>query len=213
MANLSQYIDFSIVLDKSGDTPVITLTDPNNYPAPVYLYMTGIFTITQPDGISITGSFTDPDIYFSLTGLVTASKELRLTYNDLFQKGTYTFTYTVRCTGYTDTTLTKTFSLKYDTPTVSITDLNDVFTPSLKQLDETIYTQPNFPNVTVTRAWNADVKYTGATTGNVTGTAALFDMNIGSATDTGVLTASSPPALLLNDNEYFLLNDNEILFL
>lgn len=176
MANLSTYIDFSIVFDKSVDTPVIRLTDPNNYPAGVGIYLSGIFTIRQPDGITVTGSFTTPDIYWSGSGLVVAEKELRLSTTLAIQKGTYSFTYTVRCIGYTDTTLTKTFNLIYDTPIVSITDLNDVFTPSLKQLDETVYTQPFFPSVSVTRSWSADIKYAGASVANVTGTAALFDM-------------------------------------
>lgn len=183
MANLSAYIDFSIEFDKSVDTPVMRLTDPNNYPAPVYLYMTGYFTITQPDGVTVTGSFTDPDIYWSSAGvtpaLVVAEKELRLASDLTIQKGTYTFTYTVRCTGYTDTTLTKTFVLIYDTPTVAITNLNDEFTPSLKQQDDTIYTQPNFPTVTVTRAWTANIKYAGSTAQVVTGTVKLFNMAFG----------------------------------
>lgn len=183
MANLAAYIDFSIEFDKSVTTPVMRLTDPNNYPAPVYLYMTGIFTITQPDGVTITGSFTSPDIYWSSAGitpgLVVAEKELRLSTSLAIQKGTYTFVYTVRCTGYTDTVLTKTFSLIYDTPTISITDLTDVFTPSLKQLDSTIYTQPNFPVVSVVRSWSADIRYVGTSAVTITGSLATFNMSYG----------------------------------
>lgn len=176
MADLSAYIDFSVKLDKSGSTPVIKLTDPNNYPSPIGLYLTGIFSITQPDGISIDGSFTSPDIYSSGGFLTVASKELRLATDDSFQNGLYTLTYTIKVTGYTDTVKTKTFLLSYTQATIVISDLTDVFTPSLQEVDSTIYSQSGFTLSSVTRSWNADIKYVSSTVQTITGTSILFDM-------------------------------------
>lgn len=176
MANLDSYIDFSIVLDKSVTTPVIRLTDPNNYPVGIGVYINGVFSITQPDGITVTGNFTSPDIYWSGSALVVASKELRLATDGNFQNGLYTITYVVKCTGYTDTILTKTFTLTYTPKTLLITDLTDVFTPSLEQLDSTQYAQDGFDTPTITRAWSASINYVGSIVRTVTGTAALFDM-------------------------------------
>lgn len=176
MANLQSYIDFSIKFDKSVSTPVIRLTDPNLYPVGIGVYVTGIFSIKQPDGITITGSFTSPDIYWSSSGFVVAEKELRLATDGSLQNGTYVFTYTVRCTGYDDTILVKTFVLNYATPSVLITDLTDVFTPALQQLDSTVYSQANFTAGTPTRAWIADILYVGSVVQSVTGTAIMFDM-------------------------------------
>lgn len=176
MANLQSYIDFSIQLDKSISVPVIRLTDPNNYPVGIGVYVTGIFSIKQPDGITITGNFSDPDIYWDGSGFVVAAKELRLATDGGLQNGTYVFTYTIRCTGYSDTILVKTFVLNYATPSVLITDLTDVFTPALQQLDSTVYSQPNFTAGTPTRAWTADILYVGSLVKTVTGTAIMFDM-------------------------------------
>lgn len=173
MADLSAYIAFSVKLDKSGTTPVITLTDPNNYPAGVNIYVTGVFSITQPDGINITGSFTSPDTYYPFAPV---NKELRLASDGSFQTGVYSITYTIQCIGYSPTVSTKTFTLAYTTPTLSIQDLTDVFTPSLEQLDITDYLQDGFNTPTVVRAWQAYLDYAGTSIGSVTSSTILFDM-------------------------------------
>lgn len=177
MADLSAYIDFSIIIDRSDvDNPVIRITDPNDYPAPIGIYLEGVLSITQPDGISIDGDFEDPDIYWDGSELVTAVKELRLSDDDTIQNGIYTITYTVAATGYSNTVLTKTVDLTYDPVTQVITDLVDVFTPSLKELDATIYTLDGFNTPTITRTWTAVIKYIGTSIATITGTTALFDM-------------------------------------
>ena len=176
MADLSAYIDFSVALDKSGVTPVMYLTDPDNYPDGVKQYVTGVFSITQPDGINITGSFTSPDVSWDGSELTTASKELRLATDDSFQNGLYTIVYTVQCTGYSPTVLTKIFTLTYTAATLNITDLTDVFTPSLEQLDSTIYLQDGFATPTVTREWDATIDFAGTSIGTKVGLAILFDM-------------------------------------
>jgi hypothetical protein len=133
VADLSAYIDFSVQLDKSVDPALVRLTDPDNYPAGVGIYIRGVFSVTQPDGISVDGNFTSPDVYSSGGQLVVATKELRLASDGVaLQNGLYTITYTVQCTGYTDTVLTKAFTLDYASPSVIITPLKDVFTPQIQ---------------------------------------------------------------------------------
>ncbi len=173
MADLSAYIDFSVQLDKSVTTPVIRLTDTGTYPAGVTPYITGVFSVTQPDGISVTGTFTSPDIS---GGGGTATKELRLSTTDTIQNGIYSITYTIDCIGYDTTILTKTFTIAYTAPTVIITILNDVFTPQIQAVDGSIYAQAGFTTTSTTRAWSADIKYVSTTVQTVTGTALLFDM-------------------------------------
>lgn len=217
MADLSAYIDFSVQLDKPIATPastsVIRLTDPNNYPSPVPLYMKGVFSITQPDGITITGSFATPDISWNGSALSVAQKELRLTVDDLFQNGLYIFTYVVSCVGYDDTVLTKTYDLSYSPVALNITDLFDVFTPSLTQIDSTNYLQDGFDTPTVTRAWSSTINYAGTSIGNITGTTILFDLKysgyywdakyIITLTATATYTAT-------DDNDWFSLIDRFI---
>lgn len=180
MANLNNYIDFDVALDKSDpDNPVIRVTDTGTYPGNIALYLEGIVSITQPDGISVDGSFTDPDIYSSGGSLISSEKELRLSEDDTLQNGIYSITYTINVTGYDTTQRTKTFTLDYTTPNVIITNLLDVFTPDIQVVDATVYAQSGFTTTTISRAWSADIKYVGSTIQTVTGTLILFDISYG----------------------------------
>lgn len=178
MADLSAYIDFSIVIDRSDvDNPVIRVTDPDDYPAGVNIYLEGVLSITQPDGLSITGNFITPDISWDGSGLSVAEKELRLSDDDTIQTGIYTITYTISVTGYDDTVLTKTIDLDYVAVTQSITNLTDVFTPVFYTLDGTTYTLEGFNTPTITRAWEAIIRYIGTSIATITGSSQLFTMS------------------------------------
>jgi hypothetical protein len=176
MPDLSAYLDFTVTLDKSGVTPAFLLTDTSTYPGGVPATVTGIVYVKQPDGLSVTGDFLTPDVTWTGSALTVASKELRLSDNNTLQNGLYTVTYTVKATGYTDTLLTKTFTVSYVAPAVTIVDLIDVFTPALQQLDGTQYNQAGFGAATITRAWSADIVYVGSVVQTVTGTSTMFDM-------------------------------------
>lgn len=176
MADLSAYIDFSVQLDKSVPTSVIRLTDIGIYPSGIATYITGVFSVTQPDGLTVTGTFLTPDVSWNGSALSTPTKELRLSTTDTLQNGIYSITYTVNCTGFDTTVLTKTFTLDYTAPTIIITLLKDVFTPSLEAVDGTIYAQSGFTTTATLRAWSADIKYVSTTIQTVTGTLLLFDM-------------------------------------
>lgn len=182
MADLSAYIDFNVLLDNSGLTPVITLTDPGNYPGGLLQYITGVFSVTQADGISVSGNFISPDVTWNGSILTPNNKELRLATNLDLQNGIYSITYTVQCIGYVPTVLTKTFTLAYTNPTVLIDPLTDVFSPSLQVIDATQYAQTGFvtpttTGATITRTWVASVNYIGTSISTINGTnQALFDM-------------------------------------
>jgi len=176
--DLSAYVDFSVILDKSdADNPVITFTDISTYPDGVAPTVTGVVSATQPDRISRDGSFTSPDISWNGSELPPFNFELRLNDTDeSFQLGGYTFTYIVKATGYDDTTKTKTFALAYSQPELLITDSEDVFTPQLLVADYTVYPQEGFAAPTISRAWLAYIRYAGTSIASKTGTGALLDL-------------------------------------
>lgn len=171
MSDLSAYANFTVQLDITNKSaPVVILTDTGTYPVGVPAGITGIFTITQPDGGIRTGSFTTPDIIYSAGALQPASIAIRLTSDSKLQCGVYVFRYELNHSSYLPTVLTKTFTLAYDAATQTITNQFDVFVPELKYLDESDYDVTGYTK-SLTRAWSAV-----AVPGTVTGTAALFDI-------------------------------------
>lgn len=177
MANLSAYIDFSIVLQKDPDSSSLIITDPDNYPAGVDVNLKGYFTITQPDTVTITGNYLTPDIYWTGSELHVATKELRLRATGGFQQGTYTLIYHITAPGYDETTLTKTFVLSYTSPTITVTDNFDVFTPVLSVTDATDYTQGNMAVSTVIRNWEATIISVEGTNQDIAGSGQTFDLS------------------------------------
>jgi hypothetical protein len=103
---------------------------------------------------------------------------LRLDTSNSFQRGGagYTIVYTVRAAGYTDTVLTKTFSIQYTPPPLVITNNFDIFTPALSVQDSTTYTQANENFVSVTRSWSVDIITVSGTMENITGTGQTMDL-------------------------------------
>lgn len=172
MSDLSAYINFTALMDKSGITPVIVLRDTDAYPAGINTGLTGAFSVTQPDGVTIAGNFTTPDVTYTSGALTPKTIELRLASNGTFQKGLYSMTYTVKAPSYTDTTITKTFSIFYDQSKSIITSVFDVFKPLLKIFDQTNYTIVGYNAPTIARAWNAVI----ANVGTLTGSDAIFDL-------------------------------------
>jgi hypothetical protein len=177
MANLSQYIDFSLVIRK-GQLK-LELVDPNNYPAGVAETLTGYFVITQPDGLSETGSFVSPQVYWDAGNLVEPLIDLRLRTDGKLQPGTYTITYNVRATGYDDTALTKVFVLSYEVPRAIITGNMNVFVPSLKVIDATVYTATGWTLQSVDRQWTAAIDSVEGTEEELTASTPDFDLLFG----------------------------------
>jgi hypothetical protein len=134
----------------------------------------GWFRVTQPDGITIDmGSALAPAVEDLEGTLTAASWTLRTAIDGNFQKGQYTIIYNIAADGYDDTTLTKQFTVAFDKPTAVITPTTDVFTPSIRMTDATVYSQTGVTLQSSTRSWIGVIEDVATpTAGNV----AQFDM-------------------------------------
>jgi hypothetical protein len=181
MADLSQYVDFDIVMDNSTSSSFFTLIDVSNYPVGVNATVTGCFTnITQPDGLSIGfNDFNFPQVFWTGTQLTTAQMALRLATNSRFQNGGYSITYEVHATGYSPTVITKVFSLTYNAPTIVMAEGFNNFLPSLQVIDATNYVQPAMTLTALTQAWTAAINNVNGAIQNITGSGPSFDLNFG----------------------------------
>jgi len=175
--NLSAYLSFSVTLD--NNTGATLITDTSSYPSGVNAGITGIVSITQPDGLTYTGSWGTPDITWNGSQLTIASLELRMALDGLFQNGNYSITYTVRHASYDETSLTRTFSLSYARPTHVITEGFDIFTPLLKAIDSSVYTQTGFALQSVTRSWSTLIQSVSGTNQTKIGAGQEFDLSYG----------------------------------
>lgn len=177
MPDLSAYINISAILDNSGASPVITIIDTSAYPVGVAQQIAGILSITEPDGIADSNTdFTHPNIYWQSGALVQAVRPLRLATNARFQNGGYSITYSVRCPGYSDTVLTKTFTLGYTAPVPVLSPAFDNFTPSLKVNDATNWQVAGLTLQTVNDAWSTVIRSVGGTNQTVTGAGTTADL-------------------------------------
>lgn len=177
MPDLSAVISIACILDNSGNSPVIRIVDNSAYPAGVAQQIAGILSITQPDMITTANSdFTNPDISWQSGALVQPAKPLRLANNSRFQNGGYLVRYTVRCAGYTDTVLTKTFVLNYTAPIPIVTSAFDNFTPSLKVTDATVWGVSGLTFIGVDEEWAALIRSVLGTNQPITGAGITFDL-------------------------------------
>lgn len=152
MADLSQYVDFTVKIDNSGSTPQISLTDISQYPVGASAFQ-GFVKVTQPDGISV-GPDSQPDITDAVR---TGSKPYRFASNGSLQNGTYTIEYVVECTGYDDTTVIRQFTLGYVRPTINLAPSIDAFTPKITVNDNTDYSQPSLILISLVRTWQGQI--------------------------------------------------------
>lgn len=177
MADLSSVINFSVALDKN--TGYTKVTDTSSYASGVASGITGIVSITQPDGITRSGNWLAPDIYWDGSQLVIANLELRLAEDGLFQNGSYSITYTIRHSSYDETSITRTFTLSYSRPSILITESFDIFTPLLKVIDSTTYEKSGFALQSVTRLWEALIQTVSGTIRSKVGSTQEFDLSYG----------------------------------
>ena len=152
MADLSQYVDFTVKIDNSGSTPKISVTDISSYPSGASAFQ-GFVQVTQPDGISV-GPESTPDITDALRA---ADKPYRYASDGSLQNGTYTIQYVVKCTGYDDTVVTRQFTLGYVRPTLNLAPSIDAFTPKILVRDNTDYSQNSLITLDVSRVWQGQI--------------------------------------------------------
>lgn len=195
--DLSSYISFLVQADITDiSAPVFKLTDNSVYPEGVI--PTGIFTITQPDDLTRTGTFTAADIV-----AVNTSKNvnLRLDCKNLLQQGEYTIKYEVHADGYDPTILSRSFTINYTKPTVILSNNFDVFTPALECEDITAYGVGGFTN-TIVRSWSAEMS-----AGTITGTnSASFDLKYGGSYYDSAYTINFSSVVTYQSSSYSFLS-------
>lgn len=171
MADLSQYIDFTVKIDNSGTSPRLSLTDISEYPVGASAFQ-GFIKVTQPDGISVGPDFSTPDVTDAVR---TGSKPYRLSSDGSLQNGTYVIQYAVQCVGYDDTVVTRTFSLGYVRPKLNLVPSIDAFTPAIKVADNSDFFQMGLVILTISRLWSGSIFNVGASKQTISGTAQVLD--------------------------------------
>lgn len=146
--------------------PTLVLTDTTVSPP---TGLVGFFTITQPDGYTRTGNISSPDIASS-GGVF--SFPLRLDSTGNVQNGEYKIIYTASAPSVVSNDFTRVFQFSYTPVDLVMVNSFDVFTPSLKYVDNTIYQSSGYNASSVARLWTA----TSTPTGAITGTTQLLDL-------------------------------------
>ena len=169
MADLSAYISYSVTLDNTGSTPVVTIQDTSSLPGGTVVTSYAV-TIAQPDGQSVTTNLVVGG------SIVSKNVELRMANDGSFQNGTYVANATVIATGYDNTIKNYLFRLNYSKPIPNIQPLIDVFTPSIKAIDNTAYSVVGMVFNSVTRAYSATINSISGTSETITATTQLIDL-------------------------------------
>lgn len=169
MATLLEFINYTVALDNSGATPIITITDDSSLPEGTVVTSYNV-TIVQPDGIPVTTNLV------SGGSIVTKSIELRLANDGTLQNGTYITNAVVIATGYENTIKNKLFRLQYTKPTISLLPKIDVFTPNIKAYDNTDYNPLGLTFVSVERSFIGVIDSVSGTQQTLTADTQLFDL-------------------------------------
>lgn len=194
ISNIAFNVSFNLI-----GTPTLVLTDSTTTPPAGFV---GIFSITQPDGYTRTGDINAPDINAAGGAFSTV---LRLDNTGQVQTGTYTIKFTGAAPGYISTDFTRTFQFQYKPVDLVLGEEFDVFTPSLKYRDNTVYQVSNYNAGAVTRAWSG----VSIPTGTITGTAALFDLKYNNAYYDANYAITLVSSVLYTHQTYTYLTVNE----
>jgi hypothetical protein len=206
LANLSAYLDFTILLDYT--TGKVVLTDASAYPEGVAAGITGIVTVKQPDGIQVEGSWDTPNVIHNGTQLTKGEVELRGQADNTPQQGIYIVEYEVDHAAYAPTKVSKTFQLSYLRSEVKVTELFDVFTPNLSFLDDTDYNRSAFDAPVISRYWEVQA----GTVDIVTGAAVALDLALNSNYYDAAYTASLTVSLTYQHTTYAYLTVKDSVF-
>lgn len=178
MPDLSAYISFKVRMDvQDKNNPVWVLADDAGYPVGVPAGITGVFEITQPDGGIYSGDWLTPDVVYSSGSLQPAIIAMRLATGNVIQPGTYTIKYTIDHASYSPTVLTRTFTITYAVPAVTINESFDVFTPQLSVADGTTYSAAGYTIGSLSRAWSAVIGTVGTVTGTGSSQSLIYSGN------------------------------------
>jgi hypothetical protein len=204
MANLSAYLNFSIVLDSSVTPAKVRFTDNSNYPVGVAENITGSIEITQPDGIITPGT-----VYWSGGQLISPELEYRMNTQGQPQNGAWKVRYLAQHPSYDDTVLERIFSLQYTEPNGVLSPNLNVFTPILIVTDGTVYSVAGMTLQNVTRSWTGEVGSLGSIGA---GDTPNFDLNLsGTYYDADyVITLDAIADWLINDAAWVTVRDKII---
>lgn len=169
MPSLTPVISFNVQF-LLGGLPAIQLTVITTATNP--LNLVGYFEITQPDGIKVSGNYISPDITGSSLSFTTL---LRLDAYQKYQKGEYKITLYGSHPDYTPGVFTRDFIFTYIPTTQVISEDFDLYTPSLKYTDHTIYPLSGYTTTIDTYSWSA----TTVVGSIVPSTTSIFDLVIG----------------------------------
>ncbi|MFD2922039.1 hypothetical protein ACFS6H_20125 [Terrimonas rubra] len=166
MPDLSAYIDFDVLLNKSTEKLIVTgrfsgtsgiLGDGSG--------LSGTISVMHPDSVwekkNLTFSIVSPSTEFFVFETV-----LRLDVLDRIQNGCYKVNALVKLTGYDDTLVNKTINLNYESPKISLKSNFDLITPALSFDDITVYQKAKFTLADISRLWNITIKEKGSFTSN-----------------------------------------------
>jgi hypothetical protein len=172
MSTLNGLISFAVKFDFTG-APTLVLTPSTTIPGGSQPYLVGYYDITQPDGITRSGSYDSPDLIWNGSGYDAFSIPLRLGSDQKYQKGEYIITLYAACDGYLPGTAARRWNMGYKPVAQTLENQFDCFIPSLKYEDTTNYQVSNYNITAATNAWSAV-----STPGNPTGTSPVFDLAI-----------------------------------
>lgn len=168
--NLTGQVSFNVAFDFTG-VPSLILTALTTIPTGDKPNLTGLFTITQPDGIT---TISGTAIAWNGTAYPSYTVPLRLGSDQKYQKGNYTITLVTFCTGYVNGVFTRAWDMEYKTVLQTLVPGFDCFSPALIYTDTTIYGVGGYLITGQSSAWLAT-----CLVGTITGTAPIFDLSIG----------------------------------
>jgi len=137
LPSLNTYISFDAKFVLSSE-PVLVLTAKTTLTSVQQQQVKGYFTVTMPDGITTTGSFTNPHINFE-SGKITYEIPVRKDTLGSYQQGGYDITFSARHPDYTDGAFNRYFGMEVTPVKQTIRVTADYFTPLIKYEDLTSY--------------------------------------------------------------------------
>ncbi|MDA3614711.1 hypothetical protein [Polluticaenibacter yanchengensis] len=150
MANLNQYLNFSVLMDKSLSVPKFILTDTSDYPTGIKADIMAQYVIMQPDGISVTTSLAP-------VSELPVIANLRLNSQNNFQRGDYKIKYIVKHFDYDDSESNYEYSLDFRPNQTNINFDVQPFIPQASVIDTTSYSLEEYTVSEINRFWSVKI--------------------------------------------------------
>lgn len=154
MPSLNGQISFTVKFDLTG-SPTLKIQASTTIPGGDKPNLVGYFYIKQPDLIDRTGSYTSPDVVWNGSGYDEFSIPLRPASDGTYQRGTYQIIFYASCTGYTPGSLSRQWAANLAKVSETLTQLFDLYTPSLSYRNDTVYTNGDYAITSQDEAWAA----------------------------------------------------------